>query len=125
MRGTHCSGSTDNCNRDSSISIVTGLWGGQIGVRFRAGRTELRLLQNVNTDFGSHQPSYSTDTGFFPGGKAAGARCDPSTPSSAEVKNECSYSQSMRSWRGEGQRYLLLAVNKGTVQIIKWGFCAA
>jgi len=31
----------------------------------------------------------------------------------------------MRSWRGEGQRYLLLAVNKGTVQIIKWGFCAA
>ena len=90
MRGTHCNGSTDNWGRDSSVSIVNGLWGGQIGVRFRAGRTELRLLQDAHTDSESCQASYSMDTGFFPDGNATEARCCPSTPSSAEVKSECS-----------------------------------
>jgi len=89
MQGTHRSGSTDSWSRDSSVSTATGLWGGQIGVRFWAGRAELRLLKNVHTDSRSHQASYSTDTGFIPEGRAAAAICCLSTPPSAEVENEC------------------------------------
>ena len=84
MRGTHWNGPTDKCSRNSSVSVTTGLWGGKIGVRFRAGRTELCLIPNVHTNFGSQKASYPTDN-------AAGARSCPPTPSSAEFKNEWSY----------------------------------
>jgi hypothetical protein len=47
-------------------------------------------LLKIQTDSGAHPASCTTDTGSFPGVKAAGAWCWPHTPSGAEVKKELS-----------------------------------
>lgn len=50
------------------------------------------LFQNVQTGSGTPTPtSFSVGTGFFPGGRALWPRADYSSPSSAEVSNEWSY----------------------------------
>jgi hypothetical protein len=66
--------------------------GWTIGVRFTVGAGSLSLLHRVQTGSGLHPASYSMGTGgSFPGGKAAGAEADHSTPSSSEVKNAWCY----------------------------------
>jgi hypothetical protein len=56
---------------------------------------DLSLLQNVQTVSGAHRVSYSMSTGVLsPGAKRPGREVNHSPPSSAEVKNEWSYSSS-------------------------------
>jgi hypothetical protein len=63
-----------------------------IVVRFPAGAENFSLRHRVHTGFGTHTAYYLMGTGnSFPGGKAAGREADHSPPSSAKVKNECSY----------------------------------
>jgi hypothetical protein len=58
-----------------------------------SGTRYFSRLQNFQTDYGAHPVSYSMRTGFLPRAKTAGA-WSWSYPSSAEVKNEWSYTSS-------------------------------
>jgi hypothetical protein len=71
------------------------------------GKT-LFLLQNDQTGSGAHQASGSTCSGAFPPDvKRPGREADHSPPSSAEVKNEWSYTSTSGTptWRAEEQLY--------------------
>ena len=61
-------------------------------VQIPAGTKEFSRLQNVQTDSGAHLASCLLDTGVLPWRiKQPGHDVDHSHPSSAEVKNEWSY----------------------------------
>jgi len=55
------------------------------------GRKRVFFVQNIEIGFGSHLTSFSLGTGFFLGVKEPGLEVNDSLPSSAEVKNEGSY----------------------------------
>lgn len=53
--------------RDSTVTIVTLLWDGQSEVRTLVGAGDLGVLQNVQTDRGVPQASYTMGPrGLFP-----------------------------------------------------------
>jgi hypothetical protein len=60
--------------RGSSVSIVTRLQPGRLGVRFLVGVGIISLLHHVQTGSGAHPTSYPMCTGgYFPRSKALGA----------------------------------------------------
>ena len=78
----------------SVVGIATKLRAGWSGVQLLVGASDLCLLQNVQTGSGVHPAVYSMGTGFFPGIKQLGRDVNHPPPSSAEAKNEWSYTSS-------------------------------
>jgi hypothetical protein len=65
---------------------------GVLGFDSRRGAWNFSLHHCVQNGSGAHPASYPMDTGgSFPGVKRPGREADHSPPSSAEVKNEWSY----------------------------------
>jgi hypothetical protein len=73
------------------FGIMTRLLVGRSGVRIAAG-ARYDFLRNVQSVPGTHSSSYPVSCRvYFPGVKWPGREVDSSRPSSAEGKNECSY----------------------------------
>ena len=78
------------------VAIVTRLkWAGQFGAQILAGMRDSSLLQMVHTSSGGlPSPLFSGYEGSLLGVKRSGCDVDHFPPSSAEVKNEWSYTSS-------------------------------
>jgi len=53
----------DNWGRDSVVAVITKIRSGRCGVRIPAMGRDLPLLQDVQTDTGTHRASYSVGSG--------------------------------------------------------------
>ena len=89
----------------SAVGIETTLRSRPSGVRILAEGENFFLLQNVRTGSGIHSAFHLTGTGFLsPRLKRPGRDVDHSNPSSADVKNEWSYTSpplyAFMVWRG-------------------------
>jgi len=86
------SNSTAVC-RDSVVGIGWMVWGSS-----PSGGERWLLLQKHRAAQGAHSPTYSTGTGIISGwwvAKRPGRDVDLSPPSSAEAKNERSYTSTL------------------------------
>jgi len=71
------------------------LWAGQPGIRMLLGVRDFSVLQNVQTGSGAHPASCSLGTGVLSWGlKWLGHYINHRPPSSANLKNEWSYTSS-------------------------------
>ena len=82
-------------NRGSVVGIVTVLLTGRFGARIPVGVRDFPLLRNVQTGSGTHTASYSVGTYVLLRGQSGlGCVVKYSRESSAEVRNEWSYTSS-------------------------------
>jgi hypothetical protein len=91
--------------------LVTTLRAGRFGVRIPLGERDFCLLQNAKVSSGAHPTPCLMDTGVISRGVyRRGNEVNPSSPFSAEVKNEWSPTSAphMPSWLGQGKLYLYL-----------------
>jgi hypothetical protein len=86
-------------NRYSEVCVATRLQSRRSGVGIPVGARGFSILRNVHTCSGSHPVPFSEYRGSFPGVTRLGCDADCS-PSSAEVKNEWSYTSSAPTYVG-------------------------
>ena len=77
--------------RSNVVGTATTLRARQSAVQILVGKTDLSLLQSLQTFSVTHQGTYLKDTRVISEGKAAGSWSPHSTLPSDEVKNEWSY----------------------------------
>ena len=85
-------------SRDSAVHIASRLLAERSGDRVRVGVRDVSLLQNAQAVCEAHPASYSIDSGFSPGLKRPRHDAKHSSPATAEIKKEWSYTSTPPTW---------------------------